>query len=104
MGCVSISVFATWVGTPIGITSSAIGLKICVITSVIKKYSSVIKKKKKNHDKILSLANSKLNSSEFFISKALIDLNISYNEFLFINNVPKEFDNIKEETKNSNDK
>ena len=32
--CVSVSAFASLVGIPIGITSSAIGLKICVITAV----------------------------------------------------------------------
>ena len=37
-GCVSISAFAYLVGIPIGITSPAIGLKICAITSAIKKY------------------------------------------------------------------
>ena len=36
-GCVSISAFASLVGIPIGITSSAIGLKICAITAGIKK-------------------------------------------------------------------
>ena len=46
-GCVSISSFLSLVGTPIGITSSAIGLKICVINAGIKKYKSIIKKKKK---------------------------------------------------------
>ena len=34
-GCVSISAFASLVGIPIGITSSAIGLKICTITAGI---------------------------------------------------------------------
>ena len=43
-GCVSISAFASLVGIPIGITSSAIGLKICAITAEIKKYKSIIKK------------------------------------------------------------
>ena len=55
-GCVSISAFASLVGIPIGITSSATGLKVCVITAGIKKYKSTIKKKKKNHDKIVLLA------------------------------------------------
>ena len=45
--CVSISSFASVVGIPIGITSSAIGLKISVITARIKKYRSIIKEKKK---------------------------------------------------------
>ena len=35
-GCVSISAFTSLVGITIGITSSAIGLKICVITARIK--------------------------------------------------------------------
>ena len=44
-GCVSISAFASLVRIPIGIASSTIGLKICVITAGIKKYNSIIKKK-----------------------------------------------------------
>ena len=35
-GCVSISAFASLVGIPIEITSYAIGLKTCVITSRMK--------------------------------------------------------------------
>ena len=98
--CVSISAFASLVGIPIGITSSAIGLNICGITAGIKKYKSIIKRKKNKHDKILSLAKSKLNSTVVLISKALIDLNISHDEFLLTNNVPKELDDTKEEIKN----
>ena len=82
-GCVSISAFASLIGIPIGITSSAIGLKICAITAGIKKYKSIIKKKKKKHDKIILLAKSKLNSIEILISKALIDSNISHDEFFY---------------------
>ena len=72
-GSVSISVYASLVGIPIGITSSAIGLKIFVITAAIKKYKLIIKKKKKKPDKTVLLAKSKLNRIEFLISKALID-------------------------------
>ena len=49
-GCVSISAFASLVGIPIGVTSSAIGLKIWAVTAGIKKYKSLIKKKKKTHN------------------------------------------------------
>ena len=45
-GCISISAFASLVGIPIGIRSCAIGSKICAITVGIKKYESIIKKKK----------------------------------------------------------
>ena len=54
--CISISVFASLIGIPIGITSSAKELKICAITAGIKKYKSIIKKKKKKHDKTELLA------------------------------------------------
>ena len=43
----SIFVFTSLVGIPIWITSSAKRLKISVITAVIKKYKSIIKKKEK---------------------------------------------------------
>ena len=51
--CVSISAFASLIYVPVGVTSSSIGIKICAITAGIKKYKSIIKKKKKNHDKIM---------------------------------------------------
>ena len=62
--------FCLLVSIPLGITSSVIGLKICAITAGIKKYHSIIKKKKKKHDKIALLAKTKLNSIEVLISKA----------------------------------
>ena len=69
-GCISISAFASLFGIPIGITNSAIGFQICAIAARIQKYKSIIKKKKKKHDKIVFLAKSKLNSIEVLISKA----------------------------------
>ena len=45
-GCVSISACASLVDVPIGIRSSAVGLKICAITAGIKKYKLIIKRKK----------------------------------------------------------
>ena len=46
IGCVSISAFDLLVSVPVGITSSAVGIKTYAITARIKKYKSVIKKKK----------------------------------------------------------
>ena len=45
-GCISISAFVSLIGIPIGIRRSAIGLKIRAITAGIKKYKSMIKRKK----------------------------------------------------------
>ena len=101
--CVPISAFDFLVGIPIGITSSVVGLKICVITVGTKKYKSIIKRKKKKH-KIVLLAKSKLNRIDTLISKALIDPVISHDEFILINTVLKEFYDSKKDIKNSNDK
>ena len=43
------------------------------------------------------LAKSKLNDIEVLISKALINSNISHDKFVLVNNVPKEYDDMKEE-------
>ena len=58
-GCVSVSAFASSVDIPVAITSSAVGINICAITAGIKKYKSMIKNKKKKHDKIVLLGKEK---------------------------------------------
>ena len=83
----------------IGITSSVTGLKFSAITAGIGKYKLIIKKMKKNHGKIVLLAKSKLNYIEVLIYKALIHSNISFDEFALINDVLKEYDEMKEKTK-----
>ena len=45
-----------------GSTGSAMGLKICAITAEVQKYNSKLRKKKK-HDKRLSLGKPKLKSA-----------------------------------------
>ena len=86
-GCISISVFASLLGVPIGIASSAIGLEVCTINAGIEKYKSIIKNKKKKHAKIALLAKSKSNNIEVVICKALIDSVVSHNEFVLIHSV-----------------
>ena len=102
--CVSNSAFASLVAIPIKNTNSAIGLKICLITERIEKYKSIhksiIKKKKKKHYKIVLLATSKLNSIEVLISKALITWITCHDEFGLINDVLKQYNEIKEEMQN----
>ena len=62
--CVFISDFVSSFGISVGITSSTIGLKIYSITAWIKRYKSIVKKKKKKLEKIVLLAKTKLNSIE----------------------------------------
>ena len=50
-----------------------------------------INTKKYKYVKIVLLTKPKLNSVEVFISKTLIDSNISHDKFILMNNVLKEF-------------
>ena len=87
--CVSISVFILLVGIPVGIISSAVGLKICATTVGIKRYKSISKKKRKKYDKTVFLGKTKLNDIEVLIFKTLIHLYINHDEFVSIKNVLK---------------
>ena len=60
-----------------------------------------MKKKNKKHDKIVLLGTAKLNIIEVLISKFLIDSYISHGEFVSVNNVLRECNDMKKEKKNS---
>ena len=60
----------------------------------------MISKKKKKHDKIVLLAKTKSITIEVLISKTLIDLNISHDEFILVIGVLKECSNMNEELDN----
>ena len=98
-GCVSLFAFVSLVAIPVGITSSAVGIKNCVTTAVIKKYKSIIKKKKNKHDKIVLVGKAKLNTIDVLVSKASVDSYISHDEFVPMNNVLREYNEMKEEKK-----
>ena len=96
---VSISAFASLVCVPVGITIFAVGLKICEITVGIKKYKSIIKTKNNKKHKIVLLEKTKLDTIEVLIYKALIELYISHEEFVSVNNVLSEYNEMKKEIK-----
>ena len=56
---------------------------------------SIVKKNKKTQDEIVLLGKGKLNTIEVLISKALIDSYISHDEFVSVNNVLREYDEVK---------
>ena len=96
---VSISAFALLFDVPVRIASSAVGLKICKITAGIKKYNLIIKKKRKKHEKVVSLGKTKLNTIEVVVPKALRDLYINHDEFASVNNMLREYNKMKDEMK-----
>ena len=63
-----------------------------------------MKKKKKKHDKILMFAKSKLNSIEKLISQALINMEISHEEFVAIFKEKDKYEKMKENLRSENEK
>ena len=99
-GGVSIISFTSIVGAPVGIASASFTLIFSFVTGIIKKLLSITKNKKKNHDKVLKLAESKFNSIDTLVWKALIDMEMSEEEFLMILNERDKYEKRKENLKN----
>ena len=78
---VSIISFTSIIGAPVGIASASFTLIFSLTTGIIKKLLSITRNKKKKHDKILVLAKSRLDSIENLLFQALIDMEISHEEF-----------------------
>ena len=76
-GGISIISFTSVIGV---IASASFSLLFYLTTGIIKK-SKITRNKKKKHNKIVTLAKSKLNSLETLTSQGLIDIEISHEEF-----------------------
>ena len=83
-GGISIISFTTAIGAPVRIASASFTLIFSLTTGIIEKLLDITRGKKKKHDQILMLAESKLNSIETLMSQALNDLNIIHEEFIMI--------------------
>ena len=79
-GSISIASFATVIGAPARLIGASCGLTFSITLGFIKKFLKTRNKKKK-HNKIVMLARSKLNSIENKIFKALIDNEVSHEDF-----------------------
>ena len=94
--CISISAFPSLIDISKGIMSYKIGLNICAIIARIKKYKSIIRKKKKKHYKIVLLAKTNLDCIKGLISRSLTDSYIERNYYHLID-VLRKYDYMKEE-------
>ena len=81
---ISIASFATVIGAPVGIISASCSLAFSITTGFVKKLLKTTRNKKKKHNKIVILARSKLNSINSKISDALMDNEISHENFMTI--------------------
>ena len=77
-GGVSIILFTSIVGAPVGIASASLTLIFSLTTGIVKRSMNVTRNKKKKHDKILMMAKSKLSGIETLVSQAMIDTDISH--------------------------
>ena len=98
-GTLSIASYATVVGILAGIAGASLTLIFTVTIGVVKTLLNISRKKKKKHNKIITLPRSKLNIIENLISQALIDFEITHEDFSKIiyekNNYEQIIDNIK---------
>ena len=101
-GSISIASFATVIGAPVGITSASFSLAFSICTGIIKKLLKTTRNKKKKHNKIVMLARSKLNSIESKISEALINNEISHEDFITIINEERKYRELKESIRMTN--
>ena len=81
-GTISIVSLATVIGAAIGIASASLSLTFSLCTGLVKKLLKATRNKKKKHNKIVLLPRSKLNSIESKISEALVNNQISHEDFM----------------------
>ena len=103
-GGVCIISHATVAGAPVGIASAGFTIVFSLATGIIKKLLKTARNKKKKHNKIFMLPKSKLNSIEALVSHALIDMEISREEFITILKEKDQYEEMKENVRNLSDK
>ena len=104
-GGISICLFTSIVGAPVGNASAIFTLIFSLTTGITKKLLNVTRKKKrKKHDKILILAKCKLISIETLISQALIDMDVRHEEFITILNEKDKYEKMRDNLKSENEK
>ena len=92
---VSIISFTSSIGKSVGIVSASFTLIFSLTTGIIKTLLNITINKKKNHDQLLMLVESKFNSTETLISQALGDLDISHEEFIMILKEKHKYERMK---------
>ena len=93
---ISIASFATVIGAPVGIASATFSLSFWKSTGIVKKLLKTTRNEKKKHNKIVVLARRKMNSIESKISDALINGEISHEDFTTIINEEKNCCELKD--------
>ena len=95
-GSISIASLASVIGAPVAITSASFSLAFSICIGIVKKLLKRTRNKKRKHNKVVMLTRSKLNSIKSKISQALINNEISHEDFMIIINEEKKYRELKE--------
>ena len=103
-GGVSICLFMSVVGAPVGIASASFTLILSLTTEIVKILLSTTRNRNKKLDKIFMFAKSKLNSIKTLISQAMLDMEICHKEFVMILKEKDKYKKMKENLRGENEK
>ena len=95
-GNISIASFTTVIGAPVGMASASPSVAFSLSTGLVKKLLKTTRNMKKKHNKTVMLARSKLDSIEGKISEALINNQVTHEDFMTIINEEKNYRELKE--------
>ena len=99
---VSIFWFTSIVGAPVGIASASLTLFFSLTRGIVKKLLNITRKKRKSMIKFLCWL--KPNSIETFISQALIDMDMSNEEYVTILKEKDKYEKMKDNLRSENGK
>ena len=100
----SIATLVTGIGMPVSVVLASTGLLLGIGSAVIHKTQKVFDSKAKKHDKIKTLAESKLDSISSLVSKAIEDARVSHKEYQLILKEVEHYRAMKEEIRTKSKK
>ena len=100
----SLVTLTTGIGMPISVILSSTGLFLGLASAVIHKTQKIFDSKAKKHDKIKTLAESKLDTISGIVSKAIEDSHISHQEYQLILKEIEHYRTMKEEIRTKSKK
>ena len=95
---------ASVVGAPVGIAGATFTLMFSLTIGIVKKLLSITTNTKKKHHKILMLTKSKLSSIGDLAYQAVIDMEISHEEFVTILKEKDKYEKMKDNLRSENEK
>ena len=97
LGGTSIVTLTTGVGMPVSVVLASTGLLLGLGSGILHKTQKIFESKAKKHDKIKTLAESKLDTISGIVSKAVEDAHVSHEEYQLILKEVEHYRKMKEE-------